>query len=388
MVVKQLTQRLALLLVACWFTGAAAQEQEGMAALRIAHMSPDAPLIDVLVGERLHLKDMPFGEVSGYLNVPTGTYEIRVFPHLLPSERDSSPAEPTTTGKDDTAAGDQSEEETAEEEAAPVDTASRRLEPVVINAELQAGERYTVVLSGFYQPPPAPSELGNFSLNVTPDSAELTIAGPRGYSADFTGDQLIEDLEPGTYTITANQEGYQAVQYEATLQPDTTTVVSLSLQREEAGESTPPPPPQEQVQPALWQKVELHVYKDTFDGFPAAGQSLIRFIHASPITPTIAASALLVEKAEAEEVTAEVDTQNSILLADNLAFPNDSDYHAVVADAYRLQLNRYGTEHTLTELAALGLEPGTIYTIFMVGTAEDSYLSLIPVVDAGLLTSP
>ena len=49
-----------------------------MAAVRVAHASPDAPNVDVWVdGERV-LSDVPFKAISGYLMVPTGTRAVKI----------------------------------------------------------------------------------------------------------------------------------------------------------------------------------------------------------------------------------------------------------------------------------------------------------------------
>jgi len=52
---------------------------DGEAALRVAHLSPDAPNVDVYVdSEDPTLADVPFGEVSDYLDVPAGDREVEI----------------------------------------------------------------------------------------------------------------------------------------------------------------------------------------------------------------------------------------------------------------------------------------------------------------------
>ena len=54
--------------------------QEGMAAVRVAHLSPDAPNVDVMVDGTTVLSDVPFNTVSPYLVLPPGSYNVMVTP--------------------------------------------------------------------------------------------------------------------------------------------------------------------------------------------------------------------------------------------------------------------------------------------------------------------
>jgi hypothetical protein len=47
-------------------------------ALRVAHLSPDAPNVDVLVDGSAVLEDVPFGAVSDYLSLSAGSYQVTV----------------------------------------------------------------------------------------------------------------------------------------------------------------------------------------------------------------------------------------------------------------------------------------------------------------------
>ena len=50
----------------------------GMASLRVAHMSPNAPNVDVYVDDSAVLEDVPFGAVSGYLDLSAGAHTVEV----------------------------------------------------------------------------------------------------------------------------------------------------------------------------------------------------------------------------------------------------------------------------------------------------------------------
>lgn len=57
--------------------GAGATEA-GEAELRVAHLSPDAPAVDVLVDGDVALEDVEFGTISDYLEVPAGERSVTI----------------------------------------------------------------------------------------------------------------------------------------------------------------------------------------------------------------------------------------------------------------------------------------------------------------------
>lgn len=54
--------------------------EPGPARVRAAHLSPDAPAVDISVDGTVVLGNVPFGTVSGYLSLDAGTYQIQVTP--------------------------------------------------------------------------------------------------------------------------------------------------------------------------------------------------------------------------------------------------------------------------------------------------------------------
>ena len=56
----------------------AAAVEEGMAVVRVAHLSPDAPNVDVAVAGAEILTDVAYGSVSGYYALEPGTYAVTV----------------------------------------------------------------------------------------------------------------------------------------------------------------------------------------------------------------------------------------------------------------------------------------------------------------------
>lgn len=51
-----------------------------MAYLRVYHASPDAPAVDVYLNDMLAVKDLAYGNITNYLAVNPGVYNVKVFP--------------------------------------------------------------------------------------------------------------------------------------------------------------------------------------------------------------------------------------------------------------------------------------------------------------------
>lgn len=73
---------LGLALMMALALAAPAFAQSGEAQVRVAHLSPDAPNVDVYVnGQPVDaLQNVPYGAVSSYLTLPAGTQQVTVYP--------------------------------------------------------------------------------------------------------------------------------------------------------------------------------------------------------------------------------------------------------------------------------------------------------------------
>lgn len=58
--------------------GEPAEQEEEMAGVRVAHLSPDAPNVDVYVDDEPVLEDVAFRDVSDYLELEPGSYDVRI----------------------------------------------------------------------------------------------------------------------------------------------------------------------------------------------------------------------------------------------------------------------------------------------------------------------
>lgn len=331
--------------------GQEATQETELAAIRLAHFSPDAPLLDLLVDSRLRLRDLNFTEISSYLILPAGEHELRVQPHRAPNEGDETQT-----------------------------TNTQPPEPFIISVTLEGGRYYTVVASGYFDPPPSEQELGALTLSMT-EGTTATVTGPRAYSATATQSSDLTELFPGTYSVTASREGFKTTQYEVQVRPNETAFLSIALQANSEGETSEEPAPvvNEQANTSLeWRKVQLQLYEDELTGFPPPGTAYVRVIHASPTTPSI--SIILARRKE--------DNEASETIISDLSYPNEAEYVAVTAGQVSFRLQDTQSSEVLTELKNLELHAGTLYTFFVVGTRNDDFVSILPTIDAVLAGEP
>jgi hypothetical protein len=154
------------------------------ALVRVAHMAPGAPPVDVALDGQVVLRSLAFGEVSGYAPVPAGTRQARVTP------------------------------------------AGAR-EPVVIEASLnvESGRAYTVVATGELPslapvvlnddltPPPAGQAKVRF-VHSAPDAPAVDIAVADGSvlfaNVAFRNASMTATVPAGTYTLEVRPTGQQA----------------------------------------------------------------------------------------------------------------------------------------------------------------------------------
>lgn len=160
-----------------------AQDQE--AKVRVAHLSPDAPNVDVYVNDEpvSELTDVPYKTVSPYLSLPAGDQNVKIYP-----------------------TGDTSE-------------------PVVeADVSLQDGESYTIGAVGLMQDGSLAAQVyedenthpteGNARLRVihaAPDVDSVDIApedGPELFTdLGFPSATRYEEVPRGTYTLVATAVG-------------------------------------------------------------------------------------------------------------------------------------------------------------------------------------
>lgn len=165
--------------------GSAAADDHTTAALRVAHLSPDAPNVDVYVNGETVLTDVPFSAVSDYLTglEPT-TYTVKVTaagqPDVVAFEGDL-----TLEGKPYTVAaiGELTPDCAAEE--------AKAFEPLVLEDNMEPVPDDTARVRIVHASPDAPD------VDVTVPSAGVKLADDLSYG---TASEYI-DVPAGSYTV-------------------------------------------------------------------------------------------------------------------------------------------------------------------------------------------
>ena len=188
---KTLTRRMAivaiaaspLVLAACGGDDSVTSPSTGTAFVRLAHLSPDAPLVDVYVNGTRALNGVAFKDVSEYLPIPSGSVNFRVTP-------------------------------------------ANAANPVVIDAtvNLTSGGNYTVAATGFLaaiQPLLLEDDRGTTGqakvrfVHTSPDAPAVDIAvagGPVLFSnASFRQATGYPQVAPGTYDLEVRPAGTTTV---------------------------------------------------------------------------------------------------------------------------------------------------------------------------------
>lgn len=378
-----------------------AQEAEDTASLRVLHLSPDAPLVDVLVDGRLTFRDVDHRDRTEYVPLAAGRHEVRVYPHRLPDTTadEPDPGEPDGSAEAADAGGDAPEDDEdggGEESGANGENGdgptARPLEPVVALLDLEPGSYTTVVLTGNFQAPTVEGGLGQLGIEVDPPDAQVTVRGPRGYLAQRRGEQLLADLEPGTYEVEVQREGYQTAQYQVEVRPGGTAVATLTLQAaddedgDDAGELL-----QEQTE-ATWQRLELQPYQGDLP-LAGAGRALVRFVHVAPSIPHLGVSVVPLRGDEAEDEDEASEGASPAdptpdLSVERLTYPNSVDYQAITAGRRQLEFRIAGTDSVLHDVPDVDFRAGASYTLYLAADPEGGRVDVVPVVDAYLPQRP
>jgi hypothetical protein len=152
--------------------------QEGNAALRVAHLSPDAPNVDVGVDGSTVLSDVAFETVSSYLVLSPGGHQVTVTP----------------TGGETAVFDQELEVEAQAYTVAAIGEASgenQALEVVTFTDDVEPPESGTSRARLVHAAPDAPA------VDVTVEGADLTLFDDVGYgtASDYA------EVESGDYTV-------------------------------------------------------------------------------------------------------------------------------------------------------------------------------------------
>jgi hypothetical protein len=193
---------------------------DGDVALRVAHLSPDAPNVDVLVDGSAVLEDVGFGAVSDYLSLSAGSYQVTVqaagdpdtvvFDQSLDLEAGAYTAAAIGELADDAENGFSVEVLTDDTSAPADDTARVRIvhaspDAPAVDVTVESSGDVLVDGAAFGQSATVEVPAGSYTLEVRGDTEsndgdvvstfDVTVEGGRAYTA-FAQGYLSPDDEP------------------------------------------------------------------------------------------------------------------------------------------------------------------------------------------------
>jgi hypothetical protein len=289
----------------------------GQAKIRFAHMSPDAPAVDIKLNDgngAVVFGDAAFGDVADYITVDEGAYTFAV----------------TATGStDEVIVFD------------PVTVTNGTVYTVIAHGTLDDGDAYPFGVRVFI-------DNGNGDQYVDLTSSGSANAMVIHASPDAPGvDLLVDDAIAGTNLEFPDNTGYLTLSagmhnIKVNVTGTATTVIEADLDFEKdksysvfAVDSVA--------------NLGALVIEDDLTA-PASGNAHVRFIHLSPNAPAV-------------DITT---TAGAIVFGDK-SFKEYTDFTPLAAGSYDLEVRLQGTSTVVLELPGIALEDGKIYTVFAKG---------------------
>ncbi|MGE3164611.1 MAG: DUF4397 domain-containing protein [Planctomycetota bacterium] len=388
------------------------------AELRVAHLSPDAPPVDIFVNGNRVLAGIQYLETSAYLPLDPGTIQVQVTPAgsaapvvidamvtVVSGESYTVAATGLLGAADlqplvlvDDRVGDPANAKVRFTHASPdapaVDIAVAGGGPVVFgNVQFRQSTSYQVLPPGGYD---LEVRLAGTSTVVLP-LGTLDLSADTNYEALAVG--LVANSTLGAEILTSAVPAPAEVRV-AHLSPDAPNVdvyvdgalvlADVPFLAVSDYLSVAPGPRQIQVTPAGAAQpvvIDAVVNLDAATSYTVAATGLlgandlaplvlvddrvsspsevkVRFVHASPDAPGV-----------------DVAVTNGPVLFPGFTFRSASTYLAVPAGNYDLEVRLQGTNTVVLALPGVGLSAGTNITVFAVGLVGNSTLSALPVAD-------
>ena len=394
-----------------------AQGQPGPAEVRVAHLSPDAPNVDVAIDGEQVLSDVPFQAVSDYLEVPAGERRVQVTPAGASEPVVIDATVELAAGGSFTVAATglldeddlqplvlQDDRQTRDGQAqvrfvhaspdAPAvdvgvvdgptlfsDVSFRgssgyvAVDPATVDLEVRPAGSMDAVLTVPDVTLSADTNLTIFAIGQVGDD---TLAALPVVDAQAPAQVRVAHLSPDAPNVDVSVDGEQVlsdVPFKTISDYLNVPAGERRIQVTPAGASEPividttvtlePGTAYTVAARGLLGEDSLSasVYVDNRE--PTADQAQVRLIHASPDAPAV-----------------DVAVQGGPLLFENVAFPNASDYLAVDPATVTLEVRPTGTTDAVLTVPDVTLEAATNYTVFAVGLVGDETLSAVIAVDA------
>jgi hypothetical protein len=295
----------------------------GTANVRVAHLSPNAPDVDVLVDGSAALEGVSFGAVSQYLEVPAGDRQVEITAAGDPDASVFSGTVPVEADTDYTVAA-----------AGEVgDDADRPFEPLVLADDNSAPGGETARVRLVHASPDAPG------VDVT-----VASSGDAVFDGAEFGDASYAEVPAGDYTLqvrgdTESNDGDVVAEFDVSLAGGQVYTAFA------AGYLTPDDEPADTP-------FDLIVAQDT-GGMASREPARLRAVHASPNAPNV-----------------DVYADGTAVLED-VPFGAVSRYLEVPAGERTLRVTPAGDADTTVFEGAVPVETGTDYTVVAAGEVGD-----------------
>ena len=394
-------------------------EDAGEARVRVAHLSPDAPAVDVWVDGAMAFENLAFEEVSDYAILPSNSYLVEVVPTGETTPVVISATLDLKANMDYTVAAVNElasiEALVLEDNNALPDLGKAHVRFVHASPDAPAVDITlpdgTAIFSdiefkevGTYTPVAA----GSYDLEVRPTGSETSVLDLMGlefmnrtvytvFATGFVGGEepalnaiLVEDagearvrvahLSPDAPAVDVWVDGamaFEDIEFEEISDYATLPAGSYFVEVVPTGETTPVV-----ISATLDLKanmdytvaavnelasIEALVLEDN-NALPMTGKAHVRFVHASPDAPAV-----------------DITLPDGTAIFSDIEFKEVGTYTPVAAGSYDLEVRVAGTDTVVLELDGLEFMNKTVYTVFATGFAggEEPALNAILSTDAG-----
>jgi hypothetical protein len=300
------------------------EEPAGSANVRVGHMSPNAPNVDVYVDGSAVLEDVPFGAVSEYLEVPAGERQVEITAAGDPDTSVFSGAVPVEADTDYSvvAIGEIGDE------------ADQAFEPLVLEDDNSDPGGDTARVRAVHASPDAPA-------------VDITVASSSDALFDGVafGEAGYVEVPAGDYTLqirgdTDGNDGDVVAEFDVSLAGGQVYTAFA------AGYLTPDDEPADTP-------FDLLVSQDTDGGMMQTDPANVRVSHMSPNAPNV-----------------DVYVDDSAVLED-VPFGTTSSYLELAAGDHTVEITAAGDPDASVFSGDVTVEAGTDYTIAAIGEIGD-----------------
>ncbi|MCE7944295.1 MAG: DUF4397 domain-containing protein, partial [Chlorobi bacterium CHB1] len=408
--------KLSLLSLAVMIGGSAFAQNKAL--VRVAHLSPDAPNVDVWVGGNRVLEDVPFKAVSRFLEVDAGQYRVQVTPAGAETPvvidanvnveankaytiaatglLSANDLKPIVLVDDRTGEAQKAKIRFAHTspDAPAVDIAVKNGPVIFSNVSFRESAGYASVDPGVYDLEVRLAGTSTVALAVNGVKLEAN-TNYTVFAAGLAGNATLNALPVIDFGMTQVRAAHfspdapnvdiwvngvrtlENVPYQAISDYLKLTAGAYRIQVSPAGASSPividatvdfeANKAYTVAATGLLSAGDLQPIVLLDDRSPEAQKAKIRFVHTSADAPAV-----------------DIAVKNGPVLFNNISFRQASNYLSVDAGSYDLEVRVAGTATVALSLDDVALAASTNYSVFAIGQLSNNTLGALPAVDYGM----